>query len=121
MPEVVIGNLLGMKLVHTNIDVEVGLNIVAHFACLFEFLSCTAQTVRERFVTLRNPASLYPSRFFSVTFLLFVLAEESCDRLDGLLRIDLPEMPRRLPSLHELGDSSGPKRFVLASYASLVL
>ena len=119
--EVVIGDLLRVKAVDSDINVEVRLDVVSHLARPLELLPRPPHAVRQRLVPRRNPTALHARPLLLVALLLLVLAEESSDRLDGLLRVHLLETARRLSSLHELGDRPRPERVALPGDPSLIL
>lgn len=119
--EVVIGDLLRVQTVHTDVDVQVRLDIVPHLSRTLELLPRPPHAVRQRLVPRRNPTALHARPLLLVALLLLVLAEEGSDGLDGLLGVDLLETARRLSSLHELGDRPRPQRVALPGDPSLVL
>jgi hypothetical protein len=114
MSEIVVRNFLLVEVVDSDVDVEIGLDVVTHLAGLLEILSSTAHAVGKGFVARGHPTALHSRLLLLVALLLLVLAEESGDGLHGLLGQDLPETASRLPSLHKLGNCSCPQWVVLA-------
>lgn len=109
--EVVIGDLARMEVVDSRVGVEIGLDVVVHLVGLFELFGCATHAVCEGTITGRHPTALDSRLLLLVAFFLLVLAEESSDRLHCLLRVHLPKIASRLPSLHELGDGPGLEGF----------
>jgi hypothetical protein len=99
--------------VGSDVDVQICLNIVAHLTRTLELLASSTHAVRQGLVARWHPTSLHTRSLLLVPFLFFVLAEESGNGLDGLLRVDLFEISSGMSSLHELGNSSRPQGLVL--------
>lgn len=121
VPEVIVRYFLWVQAMDSDVDIEVGLNVVTHFSCPFELLCSPTHAVGKRFVSRRHPTTLYACLLFLVSLLLFVLAKERSDGLDCLFRLHLLVATSRLSSLHELGDCPVSEGVVLPRYATLVL
>ncbi len=119
--EVILRNLLRVKLVDPNIYIQIRLNIVLYLACLLELLCCSSQTVGKCLVSWGHPASLHSSHLFFVALLFFILAKKSGYWLHCLLWINWVEASSRLSSLHKLGNSPRSERIVLPWNTPLIL
>lgn len=119
--EVVIRDLARMKVMDSCVDVEVGLKVVADLWGILELFSSAAHAVCQGSVAGWHPTTLDSRLFLLVSLLLLVFAEESSDRLDCLLGVNLFEAASWLSSLRKLGNSPWLECVALAGNPTLVL
>ena len=102
MSEVIVRHSHWMQIVHSDVHVQTCLDIVLRLPLLLKLLRSSAHRVGQGLVLLRHPTSLHCCLLLLVTLLLLVFTEQSCDRFDSLLRVDLAMVSGRLLALAEL-------------------
>ena len=102
MSEVIVRHSHWMQIVHSDVHVQTCLDIVLRLPLLLKLLRSSPHRVGQSLVLLRHPTSLHCCLLLLVTLLLLVFTEQSCDRFDSLLRVDLAMVSGRLLALAEL-------------------
>jgi hypothetical protein len=110
--EIVLWDLFGVQVMHSNVHVKAGLNVVLGNATFLELLGCFSHTVGKGLITRRDPASLDFSSFLLISNFLLIFTEHRGDWLHSLLRINRLKMSSRFASLVEFTHSSASQRLV---------
>jgi hypothetical protein len=108
MTEVIIGNLLWVQVMYSNIHVQTSLHIVLRNTALLEVISRTTHAVRNSLIPRRHPTALHLSPLLLIPILLLIFTEHSRNSLDSLLRVNLLIFPCRSACLIELAQSPTP-------------
>jgi len=117
--EIILRNLLWMQIMHSDVHVKTGLNIVFRNASFLEIISCASHTIRYGFIAGRHPTALHFSSFLLISIFFLVLTEHGGNSLDGLFRINLLVLPSRSATLIKLAHGSTSHGNILNLSAAL--